>query len=44
LKPLATVMWGTLPYVGCMMLQIVILCLFPELATWLPDYLMGPGH
>ena len=42
--PLATVMWGTLPYVGCMMLQIVILCLFPELATWLPDYVMGPGH
>ena len=42
--PLATVMWGTLPYVLCMMLQIVILCVFPEIATWLPDYLMGAGH
>ncbi len=42
--PLATVMWGTLPYVLCMMLQIVILCAFPEIATWLPDYLMGAGH
>jgi hypothetical protein len=25
------------------MLAIVILCVFPEIATWLPDYLMGPG-
>jgi C4-dicarboxylate transporter, DctM subunit len=24
------------------MLAIVILCIFPEIATWLPDYLMGP--
>jgi C4-dicarboxylate transporter DctM subunit len=42
--PLATVMWGTLPYVVCMMIQIVILCFFPELATGLPNYLMGPSH
>jgi len=42
--PLTTVMWGTLPYVLCMMLQIVILCAFPEIATWLPDHLMGAGH
>ncbi len=39
--PLSKVMWGTLPYVGCMMLAIVILCIFPEIATWLPDKLMG---
>ena len=39
--PLAKVMWGTLPYVVCMMLAIVILCFFPEIATWLPDHLMG---
>jgi C4-dicarboxylate transporter DctM subunit len=37
-------MWGTLPYVVCMMIQIVILCFFPELATGLPNYLMGPSH
>jgi hypothetical protein len=24
-----------------MMLSIVILCVFPEIATWLPDHLMG---
>ena len=41
--PLAKVMWGTLPYVICMMLAIVILCIFPEIATWLPNHLMGPG-
>ena len=39
--PITRVMWGTLPYVGCMMLAIVILCIFPEIATWLPDRLMG---
>ena len=42
--PLAKVMWGTLPYVGCMMLAIVILSIFPEIATWLPDKLMGAMH
>jgi C4-dicarboxylate transporter, DctM subunit len=42
--PVARVMWGTLPYVVCMMLAIVILCVFPQIATWLPDHLMGPGR
>ena len=42
--PLSKVMWGTLPYVVCMMLAIVILCMFPEIATWLPDRLMGAAH
>jgi len=40
--PVTRVMWGTIPYVLCMMLAIVILCIFPEIATWLPDHLMGP--
>jgi TRAP-type C4-dicarboxylate transport system permease large subunit len=40
--PLMKVIWGTVPYVGCMFLAIFILCLFPEIATWLPDTLMGP--
>ena len=42
--PVTRVMWGTIPYVGCMMLAIVILCFFPEIATWLPDRLMGSVH
>jgi len=25
----------------CMVLGIVLLCLFPGIATWLPEYLMG---
>jgi len=42
--PVTRVMWGTLPYVGCMVLAIVILCIFPEIATWLPDHMMGSQH
>jgi TRAP-type C4-dicarboxylate transport system permease large subunit len=25
----------------CMFLAIIILCIFPEIATWLPDTLAG---
>jgi C4-dicarboxylate transporter, DctM subunit len=42
--PVTRIMWGTLPYVGCMFLAIILLCAFPEIATWLPDHLMGKGH
>jgi len=27
-----------------MMLAIVILCVFPDIATWLPDRMMGSTH
>src|SRR5229473_1823707 len=39
--PLMKIIWGTIPYVICMFLAIAILCVFPEIATWLPDHLMG---
>ena len=39
-----TVMWGTIPYVACMILAIVILCIFPDIATWLPNHMMGARH
>ena len=42
--PVTRIMWGTIPYVLCMVLAIVILCFFPEIATWLPDTLMGPNR
>src|SRR5437016_13836821 len=42
--PVTRIMWGTIPYVICMMLAIVILCVFPEIATWLPDHMMGSTH
>ena len=38
---LPTILKGSLPFMGCMVLAIVILCIFPELATWLPQTLMG---
>ena len=39
--PVTRIMWGTIPYVLCMMLAIVILCFVPEIATWLPNQMMG---
>jgi tripartite ATP-independent transporter DctM subunit len=41
---LAKILWGATPYVLCMVLAIVILCVFPDIATWLPDRLMGTMH
>ena len=41
--PTKTVLWGSVPYVLCMVLALVILSIFPEIATWLPDQLMGPA-
>lgn len=40
---LKTILRGSMPYVGCMVLAIVILSVFPGIATWLPDTLMGPA-
>ncbi|MFN3614553.1 MAG: TRAP transporter large permease [Rubrimonas sp.] len=41
---LRTILVGSAPFVGCMVLAIVILCFFPGLATWLPDMVMGPAR
>jgi tripartite ATP-independent transporter DctM subunit len=41
--PLPTILKGALPFMLLMVLQILILCLAPGLATWLPDQLMGPA-
>ncbi|WP_321342772.1 TRAP transporter large permease [Breoghania sp.] len=35
------VLRGSLPYVLCMVLGILLLCVFPEIATWLPGFMMG---
>ncbi len=40
---LQTILRGALPFVLLMMLEIVILCIFPGIVTWLPDVLMGPA-
>ena len=39
---LRSILVGSLPYVGCMVAAIVLLCLMPGLALWLPDLVMGP--
>jgi len=39
--PTREILWGALPYVLVMFLAILILCLFPEIATWLPNQMMG---
>lgn len=40
---LRDIMLGVLPFVAIMLAFIMVLALFPELATWLPDRLMGAG-
>ncbi|WP_119165831.1 TRAP transporter large permease [Algihabitans albus] len=40
---LQTILKGSLPYVGCMVVAILLLCVFPGIATWLPDLVMGPA-
>lgn len=38
---LPTILRGAFPFMLCMVLAIVVLCVFPGLATWLPATLMG---
>jgi tripartite ATP-independent transporter DctM subunit len=38
---LPTILKGAFPFMMCMVVAIVILCIFPEIATWLPKTLMG---
>ncbi len=39
--PTKTVLVGSVPYVVMMMVALVILSILPEIATWLPNHLMG---
>lgn len=41
---LPTILWGALPFMVCMLIGIVLLILFPGLATWLPEVLMGQAQ
>jgi TRAP-type C4-dicarboxylate transport system permease large subunit len=38
--PLATVLRGSLPFIWLLLSGIVILCFFPQLATWLPGQMI----
>lgn len=38
---LKSILVGSLPFVMCMVLAIVLLSIFPQIVTWLPELLMG---
>jgi len=42
--PLADVIWGVLPFVALMFVAIVLICVFPSIATGFPNWVMGPGR
>jgi len=33
--------WGTLPFVAIMIVAVVLVCVFPGIAMWLPRTVMG---
>jgi tripartite ATP-independent transporter DctM subunit len=39
--PIGTVLKGVVPFILLLLLGIVILCVFPGLATWLPAHMIG---
>ncbi len=39
--PLKDVIWGVMPFVGLMFVAVFLLCVFPGIATTLPNMLMG---
>ncbi len=40
--PLTEIIWGTLPFVVLMAAAVLLLCLVPQISTYLPDLVMGP--
>src|SRR6516225_9102272 len=41
---LRDVIWGVMPFVALMMVAVVVMCIFPEIATSLSDAVMGPNR
>jgi len=41
--PLRDVIWGVVPFVILMFLAVLLICVIPGIATWLPDAIMGKG-
>jgi len=39
---LADIIWGVLPFVVLMLFAVLLICIFPGIATALPDLVMGP--
>jgi TRAP-type C4-dicarboxylate transport system permease large subunit len=41
---LRDVIWGVIPFLALMMVAVVVMCIFPEIATSLSDAVMGPNR
>jgi len=39
--PLRDVVWGVIPFVALMIAAVVVMCVFPGIATWFPGAVMG---
>jgi tripartite ATP-independent transporter DctM subunit len=39
--PLKDIIWGVIPFVGLMILAVVLICIFPGIATYFPDAVYG---
>src|SRR6202043_4005448 len=39
--PLKDVIFGVMPFVALMLFAVVLMCVFPGIATWFPDAIMG---
>jgi C4-dicarboxylate transporter, DctM subunit len=39
--PFKDVLWGTLPFVAIIFVAVVLICIFPGIAMWLPKAMMG---
>ena len=39
--PLGDIIWGVLPFLGLMLFAVVLICVFPDIAVALPDWIMG---
>lgn len=42
--PLRDVIWGIVPFVILMLVAVILICLVPGIATWMPDAIMGKGR
>jgi tripartite ATP-independent transporter DctM subunit len=40
---LRDVIFGVMPFVGLMIFAVLLLCLFPDISTWLADVVLGPA-
>jgi tripartite ATP-independent transporter DctM subunit len=39
---LSDIIWGVMPFVVLMLLAVLLICIYPGIATGLPDWVMGP--